>query len=241
MKELSIKEKAKAYDKVRDKIAIRFGSNVAKEIFSEYEESEDEKIRKSIIHLVKKSHEQGGYALHKDESEKMLDWLEKQSKNNIGISEATKQKLEDNLNKALEKETPESWNKFLDEQAEQKPMNEKSLYKAGYLDGFEDGVRDAIIKEDEQKVAWSEEDEGMRINLIQGFEMMKDGASSDTVKALYDKKIDWLESLRPQSQWKPSDEQIEILDMVLTNESMDDNIARILRELREQLKKLREE
>jgi len=78
MKELSIKEKAKAYDNVRDKIAIRFGSNVAKEIFSEYEDSEDERIRKSIIHLVKKSHEQGGYALHKDESEKMLDWLEKQ-------------------------------------------------------------------------------------------------------------------------------------------------------------------
>ena len=34
----------------------------------------------------------------------------------MGISEATKQKLEDNLNKALEKETPESFNKFLDEQ-----------------------------------------------------------------------------------------------------------------------------
>ena len=47
--------------------------------------------------------------------------------------------------------------------------------------------------------------------------------------------------LFPQSHWKPSDEQIEILDMVLTNESMDDNIARILRELREQLKKLRED
>ena len=46
---------------------------------------------------------------------------EKQGENNMGISEATKQKLEDNLNKALEKETPESWNKFLDEQGEQKP------------------------------------------------------------------------------------------------------------------------
>ena len=52
---------------------------------------------------------------------------------------------------------------------------------------------------------------------------------------------DFLKSLRPQSRWKPSGEQMEILDMVLTNESMDDNIARILRELREQLKKLKEE
>lgn len=46
---------------------------------------------------------------------------EKQIKNNMGISETTKQKLEDSLHKALEKETPESLNKFFDEQCEQKP------------------------------------------------------------------------------------------------------------------------
>lgn len=46
-------KKAKAYDNVREKIAIRFGSNVAKEIFSEYEENEDEKIRKGLIDFLK--------------------------------------------------------------------------------------------------------------------------------------------------------------------------------------------
>lgn len=46
--------------------------------------------------------------------------IEKQIENNMGISEATKKKLEDNLNKALEKETLESWNEFLEEQGEQK-------------------------------------------------------------------------------------------------------------------------
>ena len=44
----TIREKAKAYDEVRKKIAIRFGSNVADEIFSEYEENKDERIRKSL-------------------------------------------------------------------------------------------------------------------------------------------------------------------------------------------------
>jgi hypothetical protein len=53
------------------------------------------------------------YGIHLDEA---LSWLEKQGKNNMGISESVKQKLEDNLSKALEKETPESLNKFLDEQ-----------------------------------------------------------------------------------------------------------------------------
>lgn len=54
--------------------------------FPELRESEDENIIKKLIHLVKKSHEQGGYALHKWEADKMLDWLEKQIENK-GIDE----------------------------------------------------------------------------------------------------------------------------------------------------------
>lgn len=51
-------------------------------IFPELKESEDkeEKTRGKLIHLVKKSHEQGGYALHKWEADEMLTWLEKQNK-----------------------------------------------------------------------------------------------------------------------------------------------------------------
>lgn len=52
MKELSMEEKAKAYDEAREKIAVRFGTNVAEEIFSEFEESEDERIRKEIIDFI---------------------------------------------------------------------------------------------------------------------------------------------------------------------------------------------
>ena len=52
---------------------------------------------------------------------------------------------------------------------------------------------------------------------------------------------DFLNCIASKQDWKPSDEQLEIIDMLLTNETMDDNIARILRELREQLKRLREE
>jgi hypothetical protein len=62
----------------------------------------------------------------------ILSWLEKQGKDNMGISEATKQELKDNLNKALEKETPESWNKFLDEQCEKKPADKiEPKFKVG--------------------------------------------------------------------------------------------------------------
>lgn len=44
----------------------------------ELRESEDDKVREELIRLVKKSHEQGGYALHKYETDRMLAWLEKQ-------------------------------------------------------------------------------------------------------------------------------------------------------------------
>lgn len=83
MKELSIEEKAKAYDKAI-KIAMNnpncFVKDVIEDIFPELKKSEDDKVRKKLIHLVKKSYEQGGYALHKWEADEMLAWLEKQGK-----------------------------------------------------------------------------------------------------------------------------------------------------------------
>ena len=120
-------EKAKRYDeayKVAEGIH-RFSSNLAEikrmeEIFPELkEESEDERIRKAISKCVE---DMCGvfdklYRVHHKDA---ISWLEKQGKNNMGISEATKKKLEDNLNKALEKETPESWNEFLKKQDEKK-------------------------------------------------------------------------------------------------------------------------
>ena len=69
-------EKAKAYDKVREKIAIRFGSNVADEIFSQFEMSEDERIRKEIINYFKcqSRDEPSRKAIHNI----WISWLEKQ-------------------------------------------------------------------------------------------------------------------------------------------------------------------
>ena len=45
-------------------------------------------------------------------------------------------------------------------------------------------------------------------------------------------------SIRPQKQWKPTEEQLDIIDMILTDEAMDDNVKSILKELKEQLKQL---
>ena len=50
----------------------------AERYFPELQKSNDDKIRESIMNLVKKSKEQGGYALQKWEADDMLAWLEKQ-------------------------------------------------------------------------------------------------------------------------------------------------------------------
>ena len=80
MKELSIEEKAKAYDEVREKIAIRFGSNVADEIFSQFEMSKDEKVRKNIIIALKSQKDElkDFYMSHNTSESELVAWLEKQ-------------------------------------------------------------------------------------------------------------------------------------------------------------------
>lgn len=77
----TIEQKAEAYDKVREKIALRFGSDVVKEIFSEFEESEDERMRKfvkyAVDYLFDNKKEKYICNTHKDE---VVAWLEKQVK-----------------------------------------------------------------------------------------------------------------------------------------------------------------
>ena len=89
MKELSIVEKAKAYDE-----AVINGSrlwecgDITREnyeyIFPELKESEDDKIRKTLIHIVKGACSKYGIKYQGKEisEEKLLAWLEKQGEQN---------------------------------------------------------------------------------------------------------------------------------------------------------------
>jgi len=157
MKELSIEEKAKACDsnyknyaelinRLEDvKEAIKKQNyGIAMDVLckpypefqvtthSELKENEDEKIKKAILWCISTvEHEFGCKVIEGFAATELKSWLEKQGKNNMGISEATKHELEDNLNKALEKETPESWNKFLDEQGEQKLVEKYNITGIG--------------------------------------------------------------------------------------------------------------
>jgi len=86
MKELSIEEKAKAYDKAlviaRSRYSIETEESVRiclELMFSELAESEDEKIRKAIIHYIEQKQFGSEVYLEDDEMvQKYISWLEKQ-------------------------------------------------------------------------------------------------------------------------------------------------------------------
>lgn len=102
---------------------------------------------------------------------------------------------------------------------------------------YRQGLNDAI-----EKVAsfspWNEDDEKFfKTALWHISYSISNGESTD----IHCDTTEWLKSIKDRCNWKPSDEQMEIIDMLLTNETMDDNVARVLRELKEQLKKLKGE
>lgn len=68
-----------------------------------------------------------------------------------------------------------------------------------------------LLKKIEQR-SWSEEDIIIRNALIKLVEMLYESSiyKSDKIRLL-----DWLKSLRPQSTWKPSAEQIKALNLLL--------------------------
>ena len=152
---------------------------------------------------------------------KSLAWLEKQGKNNMGIPEDIKKKLYDKLNKALEKETPESWNEFLDKQGEHeyalKSSNTEDVYRLmekitklaeayefnlpnrSYdIYAFAKDILAWLEKQGESKpVEWSEDD-SVRLQRIIDFLWYNRKGDTDTIYQ-QEQDIEWLKSLRPQA------------------------------------------
>ena len=83
----------------------------------------------------------------------------------------------------------------------------------------------------EQPVAWSEKDEKIRNALIEYL------GGSDALSVDLALAISWLKSLRPQSHWKPSEEQMRVLALSFGGIYNDEDI-KILRTLFEDLKAL---
>lgn len=114
---MNTEQKARAYDEVREKIALRFGSNVAEEIFSEIEMSEDERIRKELINYLKYRYNSTALSGEERECKKWIAWLESQGeqksiKNTWAPSEEQMKVLDEVLTYAAQHENP-YWNDYI--------------------------------------------------------------------------------------------------------------------------------
>jgi len=147
MKELTIEEKAKAYDEAleRAKESLKDGGisqnsiDYIQSIFPELKESEDEKIRKWIINEIKIKH----HNLDEDNVDfvdKAIAWLE-----NIPytIDHEKREGFHIGYKAALEKQGESYTKKDIDD---------------AYVEGMA-FAKNELEKQGEQKPAWSEEDE----------------------------------------------------------------------------------
>lgn len=224
MKELSIEQKAKAYDEaisMAKKFYTPDSNNVnlkatLEMIFPELKESEDERIRKAIIDYFRWNPD--GQLLNEFSNREVLAWLEKQGEHaKFWDSIQVGDKVTRNQDGVL--------------------VNLSRLKRVAKRDE----------KQGEQKPAeWSEEDEvAINMAIIALEDMYSENEPETTYAGFslpFDKAASRLKSLRPQSHWKPSDEQIEslshMIDAVESEWACKETIGR---ELLKQLKELRGE
>ena len=168
-------EKANAYDEALERAKSfqqKYGGNYAGDIFPELAESEDERIRKAIVHLLEVASEAYLIEATGFKKEQFLSYLEKQ-KESLHIPESCKENADsftsegERIRKELidafsAYDIESSWNgipvysviAWLEKQKEQKPEVNDPFDDEQFRRGYEAGKHDAMR---EQKPAeWSE-------------------------------------------------------------------------------------
>ena len=198
---------------------------VVERYFPELKENEDERIRKMLIEFFGKGAECNG-STNGISDKDILAWLEKQ-----GESDETKAKVF-LINKGY-------------------PIDANGVFPT--YEEMYNIIREGLEQQDEQILAnsaktckdeqksWSEVDNFM-YNKIKNL-LTDISLAPESINSLFDWLKDLKDRVQPQNRWKPSDEQIDALDFAA------DCIVpaefcvkrKVLKELLEQLKKLREE
>ena len=194
--------------------------------FPELKESEDEKIRKEILDYIIK----GSESLYdvqqygKEKFEKWISWLEKQGEKLAGWSEEDKDMIYKIRNMIFKYAFSQS---AVDVNGD---LCEKEYIEA---DGWMESLKDRV--QPQHKQGWSEENNkkiSYLIALLQNCTM-----NDDALRVMNEEVESWLKSLRPQSQWKPSDEQMKAFWEVYKGGEEQAALASLYSDL----KKLREE
>lgn len=212
----------KTYSDVHDV----WGAKHLEHIFPELGESEDERIRKALVKLFEEKLEKCYEWKEGIPNRSVLDWLENQKG----------QKPVDNP-----KWNELTWKDIIE--LEGIINNVHYDFSAGIgqesfgkevLERFRNKKEGAEVDACEPKPSeWSEKDEKMLRDTIRNYVYMSEERRKEIkvpaireADATADKEIvSWLQSLRPQSRWKPSEEQMkELYDMVCECRSADQQL-----------------
>ena len=241
MKKLSLEEKAKAYDEALkvlhkyDGANIMFSQSLKEEMFPELkEESGDERIRKALIDgftVMKESKNCGKtFSKHNIPVEDILSWLEKQGKQKpkFRVGDTIKCKYDDR----------------------QFTIKSVDLDKGTYTYTQEGCGNDIDYADEEfelveQKSTWSGEDDEHLERILKELENQRQRPLNSPYLDKIESDYYWLRTLKdrccPQSQWKPSNTEINILQGVIDGSFKLENVKVTLTNISEHLKKLREE
>ena len=172
-------------------------------VVEELEESEDERIRKEIIHTVT-----GYHPVHSTkETNEMVAWLEKQKPIQPNIE---REYIEERLRGLLDKE------------GEYYRGAREELAHLFYILGGEPSqyLINNVAKEEQKPAEWSEEDEIRLKETLGLLDEVEDYLNSKHLGFCKDLEYvrNWLKSLRPQPHWKPSKEEIDAFENLLKGE-----------------------
>lgn len=192
-------------------------------IFPELKESEDERIRKELIKEINGlwENDSATWPSSLEKKNKYIAWLERQAQKPAAWSEEDERYMNTTI-------------AYLKDATEFKKNAENCI-------DWLKSLKDRTLPQPKQE--WSKEDEEHIDSLLKRLDALCRNKFERTRFAISEDR-DWLESLRPQNKWKPSDEHIHWLKWVI-NRMLDTEKANeaeaVLEELLEQLKKLREE
>jgi hypothetical protein len=229
---MTIEQKAAAYDEAIErakKVLLDCTSEeqkVVEYITPELKESDDEKMRKGIIRNLEYLMDRAeGFV--KDELKERIAWLEKQARKPTELPKGEDYGI-DGLYAVID-------------------ILQNTL---GKVDGYQtdDGILEhkcaiSTVKKlyEKKPVAWSEEDD---VNLVRAQAFIKNTSLKD-VDEIKESVLTWITSLKgrvqPQSQWKPSDAQMNAIKDSIDYLGRDTKIVRKhLMSLYQDLNKLKE-
>ena len=179
------------------------------------------------------------------EYDDLTKWLDSNLTYNLEIPEGDVTPEEDgsfNEDKFLERKLSaflQNYDKEYDDDAAVSDVA-RHFYEIGKKQKEQKPIPISCNHENGTQAEWSEEDEEKLNNISEIIEhctTIPYSGGTLTLNKAYKKELQcFIKSLRPS--WKPSEEQMRCLDMVLCDEAMDDNVHRVLVQLSEQLKKL---